>query len=123
MEGPVERRRYKRFTLSAHDSRLSIIREQSGLLEHQPCALMNLGYGGMCFRSSEPVRVGEQLRFRLELLSPPLGATFLKAEIRWARRFSAEEHSAGAEFLASSRAWLGPEEHPEDDDSDDRLLP
>ncbi len=108
---PSERRGHKRFDMTEREGKLALVRETAGGVEQEDCTLLNLSYGGMCFRARRLVQEGEQCRFFIDLPSPLRGSLLVKAQIRWVRPFEPESWNSGAEFLESSRGWLGPEEN------------
>jgi hypothetical protein len=110
MNAPTERRRYKRFEMTSRNGGASLIWETAGRLEYERCVLRNLSYGGMCFRTFHSMRTGEDYRLSLTLRNPPLGSVSVTARIRWLRRFESDEWECGAEFVESSKSWLGPED-------------
>jgi len=95
--------------MTARGGKLLLVRETEAGLEEEDCTLLNLSYGGMCFRAGRLLQEGEQCG-GLVYLPPPLhGWVLVKASIRWIRPLEADCWNLGAVFLESSRGWLGPD--------------
>jgi len=106
---PEERRRYKRFEMM-RECKLTLIRDTGRGREEEDCTLLNLCYGGMCFRTRRPMQRDEEYQFLIDLPTPVRGSVFVKARICWARSAEYNYSDIGAIFVESSRGWLGPEE-------------
>jgi hypothetical protein len=119
-EGPArcvdvisERRHHKRFDTVCIPGSLSVVGEgQSGLTLHDG-VLINLSYGGVCFRTSLPLAKNDIVRCLLDLKDPFNELVFVKARVLWTKRDEHAESLSGAVFLESSKGWFG----PEDDDN------
>ena len=107
-----ERRRYRRFDMTAHDCELALVLEVSGKEERQTCELLDLSYEGMRFRAGRPFQEGEVHRFLIVLPSPvPRSECVVQARICWVQALESDRYVQGAAFLESSVGWLGPEEN------------
>ncbi len=111
MELAPERRRHKRFDMSSRECRLGLLLETGGGLETENCVLLNLSFGGMCFRSPQSVQEQEECQFLMDLKLPGRRLALVKARICWVQPLETQERMLGAEFLESTLGWLGPEEN------------
>jgi len=111
MELGPERRRQKRFDMTSRECRLGLLRETSGGLQTENCVLLNLSFGGMCFRTPQSLQELEECQFFIDLKLPGRRLALVKARICWVRLLETQERMLGAEFLESTLGWLGPEEN------------
>ena len=115
MSGPdPDRRRHRRFDMAGHGGKAVLVRRTDDQPELEECALMDLSYGGMRFRTHRPLRVGEAYEFLIGLEEPLMSAV-VNARIRWVEPRAPLDWHLGAEFLESSTGWLGPEDDPAQD--------
>jgi hypothetical protein len=106
-----ERRRYKRFDMTARDCGLRFVRQVIGNEEHEKCELLDLSFAGMRFRARRAFQEGAVHHFLLALpLSIGISESLVEARICWTRAVEPDRHIQGAAFLESSTGWLGPEE-------------
>ena len=106
-----DRRRFKRFEIASCDPNKPLLLDGSGdRVKREECEVLNLSYGGACFRASTRAEEGAIRRFRIDLASPAGFTVDVKARIRWVRYFESQGYFLGAEFLESSKGWLGPED-------------
>jgi hypothetical protein len=108
-----DRRHHKRLDMTSRDCKLTLLREGRGKQQREQCTLLDLGYGGMRFRSHDRLREGETYRFLIEI-SGLQGEVIVKANIRWALRLESHHCDLGAMFVESSKGWLGPDENDVD---------
>jgi hypothetical protein len=104
-----ERRRHQRYDMTNLNCKLAWIRPGPNGMA-QSCILLNCSYGGFAFRTNVAVREEEDCHFSIDWQQPCLGVATVRARIRWVQECAAGDYIAGAEFLESSKAWLGPEE-------------
>jgi hypothetical protein len=105
-----DRGRYKRFEIKSRGHGLALVTDSGSKEEREPCALLNVSYGGMRFRASRALQEGAIHRFFIEMPLPIGFAVLVKARMRWVRRSDSQGYELGAEFLESSKGWLGPED-------------
>ena len=112
MQFAPDRRHHKRFDMTSKASTLALVRETSRGLEVVNCTLVNLSFGGMCFRAPWPVREREECQFLLDLKLQARRLALVKARICWVKDNDREPENrvSGAVFLESSLGWTGPEE-------------
>lgn len=110
MEMDADRRRHRRFDSSAVSARVSMIRTSGANLELEACTLLNVSFGGMCLRTRFPFEMNQTYQLLLDVLDPFREMVLVKARICWLRATEAGERVAGAEFVESSKGWLGPED-------------
>jgi hypothetical protein len=106
LESPGERRRHRRFTMTAPNSGLELAGNRYGE-ELRSCRLLNLSYSGMCFRTDRLLQPGKPYRFHIRLQWPVEGQAWVSARIRWARPADGQ-WEWGAEFVKSTNGWFGP---------------
>ncbi len=104
-----ERRRHKRFDMTSLRVNIMLVRETSGEPRYEDCALLNLSHGGMRVLAHRPLQEGDKCQFLIELQRPVKGSAVVEALIRWVRSVGSEAWDLGAQFLESSKGWLGPE--------------
>lgn len=104
-----DRRRFKRFEIASSDPNKPLLLEGSEDMVKE-CEVLNLSYGGACFRASTRPEEGAIRQFRIDLASPAGFTVDVKARICWVRHFESQGYFLGAEFLESSKGWLGPED-------------
>ena len=105
-EEMMERRRYTRFDIASSGSKLALIARSGQKLEMEDCALYNISYGGMCFRSKSHISPGDVVDFLIDLEKPLKDLVLVKARIEWTGRGDDAEPIFGARFLDSSKGWL-----------------
>jgi hypothetical protein len=105
-----DQRRYRRLDAASLSARAAAIVTQSRSLALRPCPLSNLSYGGMCFSTDEPLVVGAEYRFLIDLASPFDDLVLVRARIVWTGVDDAGRHQAGVQFVESSKGWLGPDD-------------
>lgn len=110
MDAP-ERRRHKRFDMTSRESRLALISNTSAGLGIENCVLLNLSYGGMCFRMSGVLQERDECQFLMDLKVPRECLALVRARICWVQAQAGQEKMLGAEFLESTLGWVGPEEN------------
>jgi PilZ domain len=110
MATAFDRRRHKRFEITSPEHRLALVTDSGSKEEREPCVLLNVSYGGMRFRASRALQEGAIHRFFIEMPLPIGFAVRVKARICWVWRFASQGYDLGAEFLESSKGWLGPED-------------
>jgi hypothetical protein len=102
----MERRRHIRFDTTSSRSKLVLV-DRAGLrFEVHECSLLNISYGGMCFRGSVPLKTGDVADFLMDLETPLEDLVLVKAHIEWERGAGAHQRRYGARFLESSKGWL-----------------
>lgn len=109
-EAVTDRRRHRRFDISAVAGRVAIIGTANRTLEFGSCALLNISYGGMCAATDWPVHVCEEYHFLLELGPPLCDIALVKARVVWVEPDDNGHKRFGARFIESSKGWLGPDE-------------
>ena len=110
MEAP-ERRRHKRFDMTSRDCRLALVSNTSAGLGIESCVLINLSYGGMCFRTAQVLQERDECQFLMDLKVPRECLALVRARICWMGPQGGQERMLGAEFLESTLGWVGPEEN------------
>ena len=110
MQFAPDRRHHKRFDMTSKPNTLALVRETNRGLELVNCTLVNLSYGGLCFRAPWPVREQEECQFLLDLKLQTKRLALVKARICWVKDLEPEDHVSGAVFLESTLGWTGPEE-------------
>ena len=75
----------------------------------EPCRLLNLSFGGMCFASSSSLENEKVYPFRIKLTDLDPESFSVQAEIRW-RQQDAGGWVMGAAFRESTKGWVGPDE-------------
>ncbi len=109
MAPDLERRDCRRFGPMLVSARVAMVDPGGANLALAPCTLSNVSFGGMCFSTTRSVRENEEYRFLIEFTEPISDFVLVKARIVWCRAGETGYRQAGAEFLESSRGWLGPE--------------
>ena len=107
-----ERRRHKRFDLVATGSKLGRIERGGPSLTLHNCELVNLSFGGMCFRSTEELELEGEYDFLIDLRAPIKELIFVRSNIQWV--YPAAVPRAwiiGAAIMESNKAWLGAYDH------------
>jgi hypothetical protein len=102
----MERRRYTRFNTSASRSKLVLIDRSGPRLEVRECSLLNISYGGMCFRGPVSLKAGDVADFLMDLETPLEDLVLVRARIEWEGSGAAQGRRCGARFLDSSKGWL-----------------
>ena len=110
VSGPSDQRRHRRFVGVSVAARAATIDVRKPELRLRPCTLSNLSYGGMCFSTDAPVMQGGEYRFLINLSAPFDDVVLVKARITWTGVDEVGRPQAGAEFLESSKGWLGPDQ-------------
>jgi len=105
-----DRRRHKRFEITSREHELAIVTDSGRKEECERCALLNVSYGGIRFRASRALQEGAIHRLFIEMPLPIGFAVLVKARICWVRSSDSQGYDLGAEFLESSKGWLGPED-------------
>ena len=105
-----DRRRHKRFEITSREHGLALVTDDGSEEEREPWALLNISYGGIRFRAARALQEGAVHRFFIEIPLPIGFAVLVKARICWVRRSDSQGYDLGAEFLESSKGWLGPED-------------
>jgi hypothetical protein len=105
-----DRRRHKRFEITSRERRLALVEDSGSEEEREQCALLNVSYGGISFRASRALQEGAIHKFFIEMPLPIGFSVLVKARICWVRRSDSQGYDLGAEFLESSKGWLGPVE-------------
>jgi hypothetical protein len=113
-DAPVrsDQRRHRRLDAASLSARAAAILTQSQQLALRPCPLSNLSYGGMCCSTEEPLVVGAEYRFLIDLASPFDDLVLVKARTVWTGVDDTGRHQAGVQFVESSKGWFGPEDEP-----------
>jgi len=109
MQAP-DRRRHRRFEITSREHGLALVEDLEGKNEREQCALLNISYGGISFRASRALHEGATRKCFIEMPLPIGFSVLVKARICWIRRSASQGYDLGAEFLESSKGWLGPEE-------------
>jgi hypothetical protein len=104
-----DRRRHKRFEITSRERRLALVEDSGSEEEREQCALLNVSYGGISFRASRELQEEAIHQFFIEM-PLPIGSVLVKARICWVLRSDSQGYDLGAEFLESSKGWLGPVE-------------
>lgn len=102
-------RRYRRFGAGVVTARVLMVRRRRSGLEVEDCPLVNLSYGGVCFRTRGALRKYGSHRLLIEIKAPFLDTARVRVQIRWIRPLDSQTIIAGAEFLETNKGWLGPE--------------
>lgn len=102
-----DRRRSRRFRADSLSGSLSMAVGGCKAKRYTRCALVNISYGGMCFRAPHHMEVGSAAEYRI-FLAPLPHAVVVTAEVRWTGT-GACNALTGAEFLESSSGWFGPD--------------
>ena len=105
-----DRRDHKRFDMGARECRLCWIRESGSGFDLANCTLVNLSYGGMCFRAPTALREQEEHQFLLDLKLHTKRLALVRVRICWVEQKAPAEWVSGAVFTESSMGWTGPEE-------------
>ena len=106
----ADRRRHKRFEITSRERGLALVKDSEGKEEREPCALLNVSYGGISFRASRALQEGAIHKFFIEMPLPIGFSVLVKARVCWVRGADSQGYDLGAEFLESSKGWLGPED-------------
>jgi hypothetical protein len=105
-----DRRRHMRFEITSREHGLALVEDSEGKEEREQCALLNVSYGGIRFRASRSLQEGAIHNFFIEMPLPIGFSVLVKARICWVLLSDSQSYDQGAEFLESSKGWLGPEE-------------
>ena len=108
--GRTDRRRHRRFLAGLVDARAAAVELGQSDIQVRACSLSNLSYGGMCFSTDAPLVQGAEQHFLIHLPAPIGDLVLVKARLVWTGIDEAGRQQAGAEFLESSKGWLGPDE-------------
>ena len=100
-------RRHKRFDMQSAGCRLARVEHGGTALRLQPCELINLSFGGICFRSSEELEPEGFYSFLLDLSEPIKELILLKSNIRWVHSCGSVGWIIGGAVIESTRSWLG----------------
>jgi hypothetical protein len=106
-----DRRRNKRFDVVSTGSKLARIERGGRSLTLKDCELVNLSFGGMCFRSTEELEPEGQYDFLILLRAPLQELVFVRSDIRWLHSADSSGWMIGAAIVESSRDWLGAFNH------------
>jgi hypothetical protein len=123
----VERRRYKRFDVTACNCKLLLARGPGPDVPWEDCTLLNLSFGGMGLRANRPMDKGAEFEFLLDLRGvvqsreegealllalrrAARGSVYGRARVVWVHASDWRFSDAGTSFLESNTGWLGPEE-------------
>ena len=101
-----EKRRHRRFDMTASGSQAALLSWDDGVLQRNYLELLNLSYGGMCFRSNERLDPGAEPYCLLNLQGFIDDVVFVKARVEWQTIMNTGEFLCGASFLESSKGWL-----------------
>jgi hypothetical protein len=104
-----DRRRHTRFDMSNTPTELWLISSGGEGNRFEPCRLLNLSFGGMCFSSSHSLEQEKIYPFRIKLTDLDPDAFSVQAEIRWLQEDPAG-WVMGAAFRESTKGWLGPDD-------------
>lgn len=110
MQGTTDRRRHRRFDTGSVTARVAIIDSGERGLRLGACTLLDVSYGGMCFTADQPLAKNVEHRFLIDLDAPFCDVVLVKARVVWTRIDEQGRQQVGAEFLESSKGWLGPDE-------------
>ena len=110
MDQSDDRRRHTRFDMSDAPSELWLISSGSASTRLEPCRLLNLSFGGMCFASSHALEQEKVYPFRIKLADLDPDPFSVQAEIRWREQQEGVGWLIGAAFRESTKGWVGPEE-------------
>ena len=102
----AERRQHRRFNMTSTLPPLAIVASGHRSQTLTKCELVDLAFGGMRFRSTESIHVGEQRSFLAVLPDPFNDLVFLKARIEWSSRLGSAVQTYGASFFESSKAYF-----------------
>lgn len=106
----TDQRRHCRFLAGLVDARAAAVEIRPLDVLVRPCALSNLSYSGMCFSTDAPLVQGAEHHFLIHLPAPFGNLVLVRARLVWTGIDEAGRQQAGAEFLESSKGWLGPDE-------------
>lgn len=106
-------RRYRRVNAGVVAGRVLMIRRGPSRLKVEECPLVNLSYGGICFRTRKALKKHGTHRLLIEVKAPFQDTARTRVKIRWIRPLDSQEIIAGAVFVESNKGWLGPEEESE----------
>jgi hypothetical protein len=87
-----------------------MIRRGPSGMEVEECPLVNLSYGGICFRTRSALKKLGTYRLLIEVKAPFQSTARTRVRIRWIRPVDSQEIIMGAVFVESNQGWLGPEE-------------
>jgi hypothetical protein len=79
-------------------------------MEVEECPLVNLSYGGICFRTRSALKQHGTQRLLIDVKAPFQDTARARIRIRWIRPVDSQEITVGAVFVESSKGWLGPED-------------
>ena len=99
----LERRSYKRYRMEGSGAQPWCSR-----FSRERFSLVDLSFGGLSMMVGQPLEIGSVHEIRLDLDSPISDRVTLTVSIR-SRRVIGNRWLCGAQFLKSSKAWLGPE--------------
>jgi hypothetical protein len=105
-----DRRRHTRFDMANAPSELWLIPSGGSGSDLEPCRLLNLSFGGMCFAVSHSLEQLKTYPFRIKLADLDPDAFSVKAEIRWTYQQGGEGWLIGAAFRESAKGWVGPDD-------------
>ena len=101
-----EKRRHRRFDMTASGSQAALVQWDGPHLKQRYLDLLNLSYGGMCFRSAEHLGSGTVRHYLLDVKGIVEDVVFVKARVQWVKPTDTGEFLCGASFLESSKGWL-----------------
>jgi hypothetical protein len=104
----ADQRRHRRFLAGLVDARAAAVEIREPDVRVRSCSLSNLSYGGMCFSTDAPLVQGAEHHFLIHLARPFGDLILVRARLVWTGVDEAGRQQAGAEFLESSKGWLGP---------------
>jgi hypothetical protein len=110
MDQSDDRRRHTRFDMSNAPSELWLVSSGGKSSELEPCQLLNLSFGGMCFSTSHSLEQQKVYPFQIRLADLDPDAFSVQAEIRWREHKDGSRWVMGAEFRESTKGWVGPDE-------------
>lgn len=97
--------------MTARECKLTLIQATRRKSACKALTVLDLSYGGVRFRGSREFLEGEVYTLRVGMPRPMRGVVTVKAQVRWVRPLEARGNEVGAEFLKSSKGWLGPEDN------------
>jgi hypothetical protein len=106
----ADRRHYRRFASEDLAANLLMVRERDTHRRFELCTLLNISYGGMCFRTHATLWKSGSYQFLLEIVAPFKDIVHVRARICWISAASGVDVIVGVAFVASSKGWLAPEE-------------
>jgi hypothetical protein len=105
-----DRRRHTRFDMANAASELWLISVGDPGSDLEPCRLLNLSFGGMCFSAGHSLEQQKTYPFRIRLADLDPEAFSVQAEIRWTHQGGGTGWVMGAAFRESTKGWVGPDD-------------